>query len=53
MTGRISWALKISGFKTLKLKASKPLQYPVVMKSFVLFCEDAEDKDDWALRIKG
>jgi len=29
------------------------LKYPVDMKSFGLSCEDAQDKDDWRLRVKG
>jgi len=30
-----------------------PPEVPVGVKSFSLFCEDAQDKDDWRLKIKG
>jgi len=38
--------------KTFASKLVGMAKYPVGVKSFGLSCEDAQDEDDWRLRIK-
>ena len=37
----------------VSMSANESGRVSVVTKSFSLSCKDAEDKDDWSLRIKG
>jgi len=48
------WSIKTSALKPFGMVVNiSGLKCPVATKSYSLSCEDAQDKDDWRLRIKG